>query len=101
MRNAADAALDGGRHVRRDARRRTAGDALVSILDDGPGLPGGAAEFRLFASGKPGGLGLGLPMAAKLVRLHGGELQLRDAPARGAEALVRLPLDGPPAAEPF
>ena len=96
VRNAADAALDGGRHVR-VTLGTAGGDAVVSIADDGPGLPGGAAEFRLFASGKPGGLGLGLPMAAKLVRLHGGELQLRDAPARGAEALVRLPLDGPPA----
>ncbi len=96
VRNAADAALDGGRHVR-VTLGTAGGDAVVSIADDGPGLPGGAAEFRLFASGKPGGLGLGLPMAAKLVRLHGGELQLRDGPARGAEALVRLPLDGPPA----
>jgi signal transduction histidine kinase len=97
VRNAADAALDGGRHVR-VTLLADGGDAVVSIVDDGPGLSGGAAEFRLFASGKPGGLGLGLPMAAKLVRLHAGELRLRDAPVRGAEALVRLPFSGPPQA---
>jgi signal transduction histidine kinase len=97
VRNAADAALDGGHHVRLTLGT-DGGDVLVTVLDDGPGLPGGAAEFRLFASSKPGGLGLGLPMAAKLVRLHGGELRLRDAPGGGAEALVRLPLGGPPAA---
>ena len=52
-------------------------------------------EFRPFASGRPGGLGLGLPMAAKLVRLHAGQIVLRNAATGGAEAIVRLPLGGP------
>jgi len=96
VRNAADAALDGGRSVR-VSLAGDRGDAVVSIADDGPGLPAGAASFRPFASGKPGGLGLGLPMAVKLVRLHGGELELRNGQTRGAEAVVRLPVSGPPA----
>jgi signal transduction histidine kinase len=72
-----------------------AADAVVTIVDDGPGLRGGMIEFRPFASTKPGGLGLGLPMAAKLVRLHGGEIQLHAASSGGAEAVVRLPVAGP------
>jgi signal transduction histidine kinase len=94
VRNAADAAVEGGGHVRLSLAA-DGGDAVVGIADDGPGLPGGRVDFRPFASSKPGGLGLGLPMAAKLVRLHGGELELRNGRVRGAEAIVRLPLAGP------
>jgi len=97
VRNAADAAVVGGRHVRVSLAGEGR-DAVVSIGDDGQGLPGGAVAFRPFASSKPGGLGLGLPMAAKLVHLHGGALELRNGPSRGAEAIVRLPVAGPPAA---
>jgi signal transduction histidine kinase len=94
VRNAVDAAVEGGGHVRISVSRE-GGDAVVAIVDDGPGFPDGALEFRPFVSHKPGGLGLGLPMAAKLVRLHGGELVLRNARPRGAEAVVRLPIDAP------
>jgi signal transduction histidine kinase len=95
VRNAADAAVEGGGHVRVTIASER-GDAIVSIADDGPGLAGGRPDFRPFVSTKPGGLGLGLPMAAKLVRLQGGELELRNALPRGAEAIVRLPVAGPP-----
>ena len=94
VRNAADAALEGGGHVRVRVSR-VGGDAVVSIADDGPGVADERGEFRPFASGRPGGLGLGLPMAAKLVRLHAGQIVLRNAATGGAEAIVRLPLGGP------
>ena len=79
----------------------------VSVADDGPGLgPEGPERLRPFRSTKPGGLGLGLPLSSKLVRLHGGELRFGERAPRGLEVVLRLPrvvternadrADGPP-----
>jgi signal transduction histidine kinase len=40
-----------------------------------------------------GGIGLGLPIARKLARAHGGEITLESSPAEGTTAIFRLPLD--------
>lgn len=93
VRNAADAAGDGGRvevEVTREAE-----ELEVRIDDDGPGLPEGhSSEMRPFYTTKPGGLGLGLPLARKIVLLHGGGLTLENREPRGASARVTLPADG-------
>jgi signal transduction histidine kinase len=97
VRNAREAAGPRGR-VRVEVARE-GGDVLVSIADDGPGLPAQARDqLRPFVTTKPGGLGLGLPIALKLVRLHAGELSLGDAVPHGLVVTVRLPAAGPPAA---
>jgi signal transduction histidine kinase len=70
------------------------GDAWVEVrvADDGPGLgEGGVSALRPFHSTKPGGLGLGLPLATKLVRLHGGELAFVARAPRGLDVTLRLP----------
>jgi signal transduction histidine kinase len=54
---------------------------------------------RPFATTKAGGLGLGLPIALKIVRLHGGDLVLADRAPQGIAATVRLPSEGPPGRE--
>jgi signal transduction histidine kinase len=95
VRNAAEAAAAGGRHVEIEAWRD--GDEVdVRIEDDGPGLnadhPG---EVRPFYTTKPGGLGLGLPLARKIVLLHEGTLTLEPRDPRGARVLVTLPAAGP------
>jgi signal transduction histidine kinase len=97
VRNALEAAGDGG-HVWLEAEREGS-LARVRISDDGPGLPADVRRGpRPFRSTKPGGLGLGLPMALKIVRLHGGEVRFRDRSPRGLEVEVRLPAEGPEAA---
>jgi len=90
VRNAADAAGPKGHVWVRIARDGDA--ASVTIADDGPGIsPEGRAGLRPFFSTKAGGLGLGLPIALKIVRLHGGDLVLGERPPRGLAVTVRLP----------
>jgi signal transduction histidine kinase len=68
----------------------------VSVEDDGPGFPEEVGEHpRPFFTTKPGGLGLGLPLVHKIVRLHEGVLVLRGREPRGASAEVWLPGGGP------
>jgi signal transduction histidine kinase len=70
-------------------------DALgVVIRDHGPGWPTGLRD-RLgepFVSGRPGGVGLGLALAQRVARLHGGELRFVDPEGGGAEVRFLLPL---------
>lgn len=95
VRNAREAAGEGG-HVWVEARR-TGEHATIGVADDGPGLALGAAEVvRPFQTTKTGGLGLGLPLALKIVRLHGGQMDMSPRAPRGLLVTVRLPAGGPP-----
>lgn len=80
-----------------DSGRGTAkGDIVIRFSDDGPGLAPQARE-RLFeafrGTTRPGRSGLGLPIAAELIRMHGGSIILEQAP-RGACFIIRLPAGG-------
>ena len=91
VRNALEAAAAGGGNVELRAERTEAG-VRIDVEDDGPGFaadhPG---EVRPFYTTRPGGLGLGLPLARKIVLLHGGELRLERRVPSGARVSVRLP----------
>ncbi|HEY1412076.1 MAG TPA: ATP-binding protein [Rhodopila sp.] len=67
---------------------------LVTVDDDGPGIPAERREsvFRPFESGSTGGTGLGLTIARDIVRAHGGEIVLEDSPLGGLRARIRLPV---------
>jgi two-component system nitrogen regulation sensor histidine kinase GlnL len=68
----------------------------IRISDDGPGLPPDhPGEIRPFFTTRAGGLGLGLPLARKILLLHGGSLRLEAHPEGGVMVLVQLPLGGP------
>jgi signal transduction histidine kinase len=68
----------------------------IRVGDTGPGLPPRARE-HLFAafqgSTRRGGTGLGLTIAAELVRGHGGRLDLLRTDAEGTEFMIHLPKD--------
>jgi two-component system osmolarity sensor histidine kinase EnvZ len=67
---------------------------VVTVEDDGPGIPADKREnvFRPFESGSSGGTGLGLTIARDIVRAHGGEIMLDDSPLGGLRARIRLPV---------
>ncbi|MGI9395513.1 MAG: sensor histidine kinase, partial [Boseongicola sp.] len=66
----------------------------IEISDSGPGLPAKAQEhlFQPFQGGaRKGGAGLGLAIAAELVRGHGGELSLASTGSEGTTFTIVLP----------
>ena len=69
------------------------GDWRIAIEDRGAGVPAAVRErlFEPFVSGRPGGAGLGLALARRIVVLHGGEVRLGDRPGGGTRAEVLLP----------
>jgi signal transduction histidine kinase len=70
-----------------------AGCTRISIRDTGPGIPPDKLRqvFEPFYSTKPGGTGLGLPIAQRIVAEHGGRLVIESVPGAGTTATVILP----------
>jgi C4-dicarboxylate-specific signal transduction histidine kinase len=94
--NAMDA-MDGVAPARRVISVSTAptieGGVEVRISDRGTGLPPSEEQnvFQPFFTTKQRGLGLGLPISASIVKLHGGTLSLQNNVTEGATAIFRLP----------
>lgn len=65
----------------------------VDIVDAGCGIPPEAAEqvFRPFFTTKPKGLGLGLPLARRIVERFGGRLNLDSQPGAGTMVSIVFP----------
>lgn len=94
-------------NAQRHAERRVtvslseqAGEAVLTIADDGSGIPEPDSErvFERFTrlddsrTSETGGSGLGLAIARQIVRSHGGNLKLTDLETAGATFELRLPL---------
>lgn len=89
---------------------RTSGEeALVLVVDHGPGVPEDERErvFDRFArpdTGRDraqGGAGLGLAIVREVVLSHGGDVQIRQTPGGGATVQIALPLAVDNAEEPL
>jgi signal transduction histidine kinase len=93
LRNATD---HGGGVVALELTRT--GDRLrFLVVDDGPGIEAARFPALLEEGTQPGepsprGLGLGLPLAQRIARAHGGTLEL-EASDRGARVALVLPVD--------
>lgn len=92
-----NAVTHGGAGVSVRVRARAEdGGVVLSVADDGPGVPAEERErvlrrfHRLDRSRSTAGSGLGLSMAAAVARSHGGTLVLSDN-APGLAAELRLP----------
>jgi signal transduction histidine kinase len=68
----------------------------IEVASDGEPIPGDMIErlFVPFATSKRSGSGLGLPVALKLVREHGGQIRVRSEGEWGAIFTVVLPVPG-------
>jgi two-component system, NtrC family, sensor histidine kinase HydH len=73
---------------------RTASDLVLSVRDQGKGIPPGDLEkiFDPFYTTKESGTGLGLAVAHQIVTGHGGRIEARPNPEGGMTFQVVLPL---------
>jgi two-component system, NtrC family, sensor histidine kinase HydH len=90
--NALDVTPPGG-HVRLAVARTRDGTLRIDVSDSGPGIAPAAFEklFTPFATTKPTGTGLGLTMARRIARDHGGSLTAANRPEGGACFTFTLP----------
>jgi len=83
-------------------------DVVVTVSDEGPGVPADAREriFERFYQTKQGrsvpgrGVGLGLTICREIAHLHGGTISADSCAGGGAEFRVSLPAAGVSAARP-
>ncbi|MEG0675850.1 MAG: sensor histidine kinase KdpD [Comamonas sp.] len=87
------------------AARLDGADCLVTVQDAGPGLPAHVEPVQLFEPFTRGetesavsGMGLGLTLAQRIVKVHGGSLQAETLePGPGTVFTIRMPVPDQPA----
>jgi two-component system sensor histidine kinase PilS (NtrC family) len=92
LRNAAEAANEGGRHVEASLKRRGR-SVIIAVRDDGPGIGEGdlAKIFDPFFTTKSKGSGLGLATAHGIMRDLAGRLEVESKPGEGSTFIMVLP----------
>ena len=93
-----------GTHVHA-ALGRDGGDVVLTVEDDGPGIPDELRSrlFERFVRGRGdsgGGSGLGLSIVRAVALSHDGSVEAERAPSGGARFVVRLPAAPAHAPEP-
>ena len=90
--NAQQAMPSGGQLVVRT--RATATGVALELIDTGIGMDEKTTErvFQAFFSTKPGGSGLGLPTARKIIEAHGGSIRVQSEVGHGTHFTIELPL---------
>lgn len=90
--NACQAMPQGG--TLRFAAAPADGDRVeLRVEDTGVGIPPEHLDriFNLYFTTKPGGTGMGLAMAFRIVQMHDGEIEVESTPGRGTTFRVFLP----------
>lgn len=84
------------------AGRSISGDVVITVDDEGPGLPAGKEEtiFEKFERGHKEsatpGVGLGLAICRAIVQAHGGSIRGENREGGGARFTISLPVGSPP-----
>jgi signal transduction histidine kinase len=75
------------------ALKRPADSVVLEVADNGGGIPPDVQKrlFDPFFTTKEGGTGLGLPIASRIIEMHGGELRYETELQRGTTFQVILP----------
>ncbi|MDI1297786.1 ATP-binding protein [Methylotenera sp.] len=88
-----------GKGQARIAGKVTAEHIVISVFDNGPGIPESHLQklLRPFerldtARSNAGGSGLGLAIAERIAKLHHGKLELINRPEGGLEARLSIPI---------
>jgi two-component system sensor kinase FixL len=79
MRNAMEAMRASSRRLLLVRTLAERGRVVVEVSDTGPGIPADIEErlFQPFVTSKPGGMGIGLSIAKRIIEAHGGEIGFR------------------------
>ena len=90
--NGVQAMPEGG--TLRLALRREGENALLTVRDEGQGIPEDIRDkvFNLYFTTKKGGSGIGLAMAYRVVQLHQGSLEFDSMAGEGTTFYLRFPL---------
>ena len=77
--------------------RSTETDFLISISDNGTGIPPEqmGSLFEPYRTTKSSGTGLGLLIVRRIIREHGGEIEIKSQPDQGTRILIHLPHTAP------
>jgi len=88
-------AMTGDDSARIDVTTRCEGETVILCVDDnGPGFPESLMSrlFEPYATNKPKGTGLGLPIVKKIIEEHHGRIEARNLTPHGASVCIRLPV---------
>jgi signal transduction histidine kinase len=68
--------------------------AAIQICDTGCGIAADKLDriFEAYYSSRPGGSGLGLPTAKRIIEAHSGKITVASEPGRGTAFTIHLPL---------
>jgi two-component system, NtrC family, sensor kinase len=85
-----------GQHERNGGSTSSEFTVLISISDNGNGIPHNIVDkiFQPFFTTKPTGegTGLGLSLSYDIVKAHGGELKVETKEGEGSEFIIQLPV---------
>jgi len=90
--NAYEAMDDGGELT--ITARRVGRAVVLRVADTGRGMEPETASrmFDPFFTTKSAGIGLGLPVARRIIEMHGGSIAAHDAPGGGTELVLTVPV---------
>ena len=84
----------GAREILIRTSRKDTGMIIVEVQDSGCGIPARNIPklFTRFFTSKPDGLGMGLSISRSIVESHGGRLDVKNNPDRGATFYFTIPV---------